>query len=332
MPHTTIGDSCAEAGRGEVAVLVLCFNDSKWLHRCLTSVLATKDEHFSVYVIDNASVDGSVDLVKSNFPQVRVVKNTRNLGFAAGNNEGIRVALGNGADFIVLLNTDTWVEEDWLTELRKPFAADPSIGVVTAMIKNYESEEFDKNFSQILASTPEFIQDAWDGRVRPWYHTDTGSGAALMARRSFYEDVGVIDPVFFMYFEEIDLIRRGRYLGYRAAFSTTGVIHHHNHLETPTAGRPTKARFERGYMIFTLKNQFETLSKCIIKFLLEIVSRPVGAILKGEWKRTLTLLGIGAELLVRSPSILRRRHQEMHSPSRLPEMRWLRPQVGRHRD
>ncbi len=332
MSHTTEDASRHGGGQGHIAVLVLCFNDSKWLHRCLTSLLATKDEHFSVYVIDNASVDGSVDFVTSNFPQVRVVRNSRNLGFAAGNNEGIRVAVEDGADFLVLLNTDTWVEENWLTELRKPFAADPSIGVVTAMIENYDNDRFDKNFSQILAATPEFIQDAWDGRVKPWYHTDTGSGAALMARRSFYEDVGVIDPVFFMYFEEIDLIRRGRYLGYKAAFSTTGVIHHHNHLETPTAGRPTKARFERGYMIFTLKNQFEPLAKCIIKFLLEVVSRPVGAILKGQWKRTLTLLGTGAELLVRSPAILYRRHLEMHSPSRLPEMRWLRPGTGRTRD
>lgn len=313
---------------GSIAVLVLGFNDSKWLPRCLSSVLATKDDDFVVYFVDNASSDGSAEFVAATFPQVRVVRNTTNLGFAAGNNEGIRVAVREGAEFIVLLNTDTWVEENWLTELRGVFAADPTIGVVTAMIRNYEDDRFDRNFLQILAATPAFIQDAWDGRVRPWYHTDTGSGAALMARRSFYEAVGVIDPVFFMYFEEIDLIRRARYLGYRAAFSTKAVVHHHNHLETPTAGRPTKTRFERGYMIYTLKNQFDPLPKCVIKFLLEVVSRPVGAAFKGQWKRMLTLLRTDLELVLRSPAIVWRRHLEMHAPGRLPEMRWLRTRPG----
>jgi hypothetical protein len=318
-------------GREHIAVLVLCYNDRKWLEKCLSSLLASDDADFSVYLVDNASADDSVEFVRSGFPGVRIVRNSSNLGFAAGNNEGIRVAIADGAAFIVLLNTDTWVEPAWLRELRAVFAADAAIGVVTAMIKNYENDRFDRNFLQILEATPDFVQDAWDGRIKPWYETTTGSGAALMARRSFYESVGVIDPVFFMYFEEIDLIRRGRYHGHKSAFSTRGIIHHYNRLETPNSARPVKIRFERGYLIYTLKDQFSPTLKCIVKFLMEVVSRPIGAVFRREWRRLWLLLRTDVELLVKSPGILRRRHLEMHAPSRLPEMAWLRP-TGDRRD
>jgi len=318
-------------GREHIAVLVLCYNDRKWLEKCLSSLLASDDADFSVYLVDNASADDSVEFVRSGFPGVRIVRNSSNLGFAAGNNEGIRVAIADGAAFIVLLNTDTWVEPAWLRELRAVFAADAAIGVVTAMIKNYENDRFDRNFLQILEATPDFVQDAWDGRIKPWYETTTGSGAALMARRSFYESVGVIDPVFFMYFEEIDLIRRGRYHGHKSAFSTRGIIHHYNRLETPNSARPVKIRFERGYLIYTLKDQFSPTLKCIVKFLMEVVSRPIGAVFRREWRRLWLLLRTDVELLVKSPWILRRRHLEMHAPSRLPEMAWLRP-TGDRRD
>ena len=314
---------------GLVAVVVLCFNERAWLEKCLASVLATHDVNFRVYLVDNASSDGSAEFVRGAFPQVTIVSNAANLGFAGGNNEGIRAAVADGADFVVLLNPDTWVEPDWLAELRAVFAADPAIGVVTAMIKNYDDDRFDQNFMQILQSCPRFVQDAWDGAVASWYETATGSGAALMARRSFYESVGVIDPAFFIYFEEIDLLRRGRYHGHKAAFSTRGVIHHYNRLETPGSGRPVKIRFERGFLIYTLKDQFNPLPKCIIKFLLEVVSRPIGAAFRGEWGRCGKLIRVGGELLAKSPWIVRRRHLEMRSPERLPEMAWLRPGAAR---
>lgn len=314
----------AADGAGHIAVIVLCYNERKWLEKCLSSVIATQDGDFSIYLVDNGSVDGSAEFVEQSFPTVRIVRNGKNLGFAGGNNEGIKAAVEARADFLVLLNPDTWVEPRWLQELRAIFAADSAISVATAMILNYENDSFDQNFLQILQVTPGFIQDAWNRDVKPWYLTETGSGAALMARRSFYESVGVIDPEFFIYYEEIDLLRRGRLHGHKIAVSTRGIIHHYNRLETPTSGRPVKIRFERGYEIFTLKDQFNPALKCVIKFLMEVVSRPIGAAFKGQWRRCLQLIKVGAELIVKSPWILWRRHLEIHDPSRLPEMAWLR--------
>jgi GT2 family glycosyltransferase len=322
----------ADSLPGKVAVIVLCFNERKWLDRCLSSVLATEDGYFQVFLVDNASSDGSAEFVSQAFPTVSIVRNATNLGFAGGNNEGIRAALAAGAEFVFLLNPDTWVEPSWLREMRAHFTEEPSLDVVTSMILNYEDDRFDRNFLQMLNATPGVMQDAWDGRIRAWYETTTGSGAALMARRSFYEDVGVIDPEFFIYFEEIDLLRRGRYHGKRIAVSTRSVIHHYNRLETPRSGRPVKIRFERGFLIFTLKDQFNPLVKCVIKFLLEVVSRPIGALFRREWARAWALLKVDAELLLKSPLIIWRRHLEMYAPDRLPEMTWLRPSSDRRQE
>ena len=83
-------------------------------------------------------------------------------------------------------------------------------------------------------------------------------------------------------------------------------------------------------MIYTLKNQFVPLPKCVMKFLLEVVSRPIGAMFRWEWRRLIMLLWIGAEILVKSPAIIWRRQVEMHAVERLPEMKWLRGGERRH--
>jgi GT2 family glycosyltransferase len=309
-----------------VVVVVLGYNEIAWLGRCLSSVLATRYDNFTVVFVDNASSDGSRELVADQFPAVHIVLNDRNLGYAGGNNSGIEYAFTLDPDCVVLLNPDTWVEPDWLNHLVDVFRDDPEIGVVTAMIRTYDSNtRLDTSCSQIFRTIPACLDDLWTDKLKPWYYTDTGSGAALMMSRKFLTTVGIIDPEFFIYFEEIDLLRRGRLHGFRLAISTTGIVHHFNRLEDPEQTRPTKIRFERGHMIFTLKNQNEPLIKSFIKFALEGPSRILGAVIGREWDRALKLTGAFVELLLKSPKIILRRHLEKRYPNRLPEMRWLKP-------
>jgi GT2 family glycosyltransferase len=313
-----------KATHPRIAVIVLCYNEKDWLERCLSSVSATDYDNFRIVFVDNASADGSVELVRERFPHVEIVANRANLGYAGGNNSGIEYALQDReTDYVLLLNPDTWVEPEWLTELVRVFEADRDIGVVTAMIKNYDDERLDHNCMQIFRSIPDCVQDLWDGRLQPWYYTESGSGAACMLSRKYLEQVGIIDPVFFIYFEEIDLLRRGRYHGYKLAISTRGVVHHFNRLEDPTQKRPTKIRFERGHMIFTLKNQFEPYPKSLVKFLMEGPSRICGALLNKQWDRAWKLTKVNAELLCRIPEISLRRYREKYACRKLPEMKWL---------
>ena len=116
-----------------VSVIVLNFNGLVFLERCLFSLeqLDYPRERLEVILVDNASTDGSVAFVRDRFPRAKIVQNESNLGFAAGNNVGIRASKGR---YIALLNNDTRVEKDWLTELVKVCEEDPSVGACTSKI------------------------------------------------------------------------------------------------------------------------------------------------------------------------------------------------------
>jgi GT2 family glycosyltransferase len=149
--------------QAKVAVVVLCFNERKWLDKCLSSVLASQDQNFQVFLVDNASRDESVAFVEQSFPSVTIVRNAANLGFTGGNNEGIRAAIAAGVEFVFLLNPDTWVESSLLGERRAHFAGEPALDVVTAIILNYEADRFDQNFcnSSVRRRTSWLVQHSF---------------------------------------------------------------------------------------------------------------------------------------------------------------------------
>ena len=206
--------------------------------------------------------------------------------------------------------------------------AEPTLGFFSALILGYDDRRLDKNWMQFMRMNYRCLQDLWTGSLARWYPTDSGSGAALLIRSSMLRHIGLIDPVFFMYFEEIDLIRRGRYHGYGSGFSTRGVVHHYNHLESSGPGHSSGIRFERGHMIYVLKNQEEPAFKCVLAFVLDAAGRTTGALIKRQWQRTGRLLKAALEILVKSPSILWRRRLEMRSPGQLPELATLHAAAG----
>ena len=97
-----------------VAVIVVNWNGLRHLEACLSSLVDQTYPHFEVVMVDNGSSDGSVDFVRARFPPVRIIRNEENLGFAAGNNVGIRQT---ESAFVATLNNDAWVEPNWLEEL-----------------------------------------------------------------------------------------------------------------------------------------------------------------------------------------------------------------------
>ena len=312
-----------------VAVIVLGYNDLQWLDRCLGSLVAVDCPGLRVIYVDNASTDGSVVFVRDRFPNIEIIASEKNLGFAGGNNLGIQRALEIAADYLVLLNSDTWVEPDWLVKLLAGFRETGNVGAVTSSIRTYDGDTADKGYTQILSSTPDFIRDSVIHVRRPFYETWTGSGAALALSQEFIEKVGMIDPVFFMYYEEIDWLRRGRLHGFTTLVSTEAIVHHFNHLEDPSQTKPSQIRSERGFLIYVMKNHEEILTKSVAKFLFECISRISGALLKRQWKRSFQLAKISLELSLKLPRILWRRQLELKRPSDLPEMIQLEEAASR---
>ena len=124
----------------KVCVLILNLNGKQHLEYCLPSVVRTEYSNLEIVLVDNNSSDDSVGFTRANFPQVNVLQNPKNLGWAAGNNAGIRYALERGADFLLVMNNDTTVQADMLDELMA-YAGAPDVGILAPKIYYFDEPE-----------------------------------------------------------------------------------------------------------------------------------------------------------------------------------------------
>lgn len=210
-----------------VSVVIVNFNGKRYLEACLSTLAAQTFRDFEVIVVDNASQDGSVEHLETQFPWVRVIRNRTNLGFAGGSNEGIRHAHG---DFILTLNNDTMAESRFIECLVKPMLSDESAGMCASKMLLPDGRI---NSAGICLSRS---GSAWDrGRFEP----DTGqydrqqevlgacAGAALY-KKKMLDEIGLFDEDFFLYMEDVDLAVRAKLAGWKCIYVPGAVVYHHH--------------------------------------------------------------------------------------------------------
>ena len=198
---------------------------------CIRSLLAMDGADFEIIVVDNGSTDGSVERLPQEFPQITVLPQGRNLGFAAGCNVGMRYALANGGEYILLLNNDTFVAPDLIREMLAVIESDPHIGAVCPKI--------------YFADHPDLLWYAgadfslWMGtsKLRGWREIDHGqfdgrqeitqaTGCAMLVRRSALCEVGLLDEQFWAYAEDLDWSLRFLERGYRLTLAPKARLWH----------------------------------------------------------------------------------------------------------
>lgn len=209
-----------------IRVIVLNWNGQRWLEKCLSALRGQEGCAFEVVVVDNASTDGSLQIVRDRFPEYRIVALDTNVGFAAGNNAGAR---GASVPYLVFLNNDTEVEQGWLSALIAVAERDPSVGLVTSQI--------------VFMDRPDLVDSAGDGYLRcggAFKHghgqpaeTPSGErevfgacGAGFLIRRSLFERLGGFDEDYFMVYEDVDLSYRARLLGSRCLLARSAFVRH----------------------------------------------------------------------------------------------------------
>jgi GT2 family glycosyltransferase len=214
-----------------VWIIVLNWNGKKLLRDCLGSLSSLDYSNYKVLFVDNASSDGSVEFVKENYPFALTIVNDKNLGYAAGNNVGIRFALSKGADYIVLLNNDTRVEPDFLTKLivrgeQKRDAGvlggkilmfqNPVIVNSTGVNLNLFAYGWDRDFGEENA-----MAGSADGAVL------AVTGCMMAVKKEVFEAAGLLDPAYFAYFEDVDFcLRVWQYTDFKVEYVSDSVIYH----------------------------------------------------------------------------------------------------------
>lgn len=210
----------------QVRVVVLNWNGRAFLGPCLAALARQTYPAFRVTVVDNGSTDGSVELIRTQFPDADVIVNPRNLGFATANNQAIRAS---SEPFVATLNNDTEVEPDWLQELVRSAQSDPSVGAVASKMVFHADPEI-INSCGIALDRAGIAWDAWGGRPAALVdHSHEVFGAcagAALYRRTMLDQIGPFDEDFFAYLEDVDLAWRARVAGWRAVLAPRAVVRH----------------------------------------------------------------------------------------------------------
>ncbi len=205
----------------KVVILILNWNGKKDTLACLESLQAAKKmPKFATMVIDNGSTDDSIAAIRASFPQVPILETKENLGFAGGNNAGIRWALDKSFDWILLLNNDTVVAPDFIEGFLSAAKARPEGKIFGAKIYRYEEKERIDHLGGVWNSiTAEFESNAFgqidDGSFEEMKEVDYVCGCALLMHRSVPEAIGLLEESFFLLWEESDFCARAKKAGFQ---------------------------------------------------------------------------------------------------------------------
>ncbi len=209
----------------KIFIIILNYNGKDVIKNCLASVFKIDYPDFEVVLVDNNSADGSFEFAKANFSKAHFIKNEENLGYAAGNNAGIRFALERMADYILLLNNDTEVEKDFLTRLVEKAEKDEKIGIASPVIFNGHTRQvwFCGGKINWRAMRTEHSQKIL---VEDFYETGFATGCAMLVRAAVFKEIGLLDEDFFLYWEDADFSARSRRAGFKNIVVVGSWVYH----------------------------------------------------------------------------------------------------------
>ena len=224
----------------DLSVVILSWNVHDLLGQCLRSAtMGYRPLATETIVVDNASCDGSAEMVRAEFPHVRLIANTTNRGYAGGNNDGIAAATGR---YVMVLNPDTRVLGEALATMVAYADAHPDVGALGPQLLNPDGsvQSSRRHFPTLITG---LFESTWlqplapPGVLRHYYvldrtddeiqEVDWVTGACLLVRREAIHQVGGLDEGFFMYSEELDWCRRIRQAGWKVVYLPTAQVMHY---------------------------------------------------------------------------------------------------------
>lgn len=227
----------------QVWIVVLNWNGRVDTLECLGSLELLRYPNFHVLVVDNGSRSGEIEHLREAFPRVRILSLPENRGYTGGNNAGIRLALGNGADYVWLLNNDTTADPACLAALVDEAEKDPGIGCLSPVIYDYASPHGIQFCGEVLdhrnqrqlrpLSVEEARQAGKEGLLLLW-------GTALLLRRTLIDAIGLLDDRYFAYEEDYDYSLRAIAAGFEARVVSEAAVFHKSAQSLGSSRAPLK--------------------------------------------------------------------------------------------
>jgi hypothetical protein len=249
-----------------LSVLIVNYNGAAVIRECLASLHAHLGKQDEVIVVDNASADGSAQLIDGEFPWVTLIRSESNLGFTGGNNLAAKHAKG---ELLLLLNNDAFIESGigmgvkWFEQpdvgvvgahLYYPDGRlQPSIGLTHSPLRLVASWLGLRRLSNVSSLFSRTIDD-WESYQGPMEHLDWVSGAALMIRRELWDAIGGFDESYFMYMEDVDLCDAVREQGFKIVYEPGFNVTHYEAGGNAWVGQTALLRTVASYKIYLNKH------------------------------------------------------------------------------
>jgi GT2 family glycosyltransferase len=256
----------------KIAVVILNWNGQKLLNQFLPSIIKFSKEA-DIYVADNASSDNSISFLKNNFPEIKIIQNNANFGFAKGYNEALK---NTKADIFALVNSDVEVTENWLQPIINTFENEPNTAIIQPKILDYNRKEYFEYAGAAGGFIDKFGFPFCRGRIFETIEKDNNqydnnceifwaSGACFFIRSSVYKELNGFDEDFFAHQEEIDLCWRAKNKNYNIKYNSKSIVYHVGGA-TLKAGNPKKTYLNFRNSLFMLTKNLPQSSLIPILF------------------------------------------------------------------
>lgn len=278
-------------------VVIPNWNGADMLAECLKS-LEAQTEKCQIVVVENGSTDNSAELVKEKFKKVTLLEFPDNAGFAGGVNRGIRHALEQGAEFIVLFNNDAVADKNWLKELVKEAEDNPGAGIVTGKLLRTDKKHIDStgDFYTIWGLPfPRGRNQLDEGQFDKSEEVFGASGGASLYRAELFKQIGLFDEDYFAYFEDVDISLRAQLAGWKVRYTPEAVAYHGVGATSSKMGDLARYHSAKNFLLLYKRNMpLKLLLKYLIPFTLQfgrmaltsIARRKFLVFLRGTWAAT----------------------------------------------
>ena len=215
----------------KVSIIILNWNGKEDTIECLESLKNITYPNYEILIVDNGSTDGSTEFFEKKYPSIEIIKNQENLGFAEGNNVGVYKVIERGTEYLLLLNNDTIVDPEFLTELVVVAESNERIGIVGPMIYFYDKKDVIQSFgSKFIKFTGKIytygcgLQDK--GQFNKTEEKELITGCVMLINKEVIEKIGCFDPVYFAYWEDVDLCTRTLKSNYKIVVTPKSKVWH----------------------------------------------------------------------------------------------------------
>ncbi len=265
----------------KVYIILLNWNGKEDTLECVESLKKIDYNNYKIIVVDNNSEDDSVLEIRKQYSEIKIIENEKNFGFAGGNNVGIKYAMENGADYVLLINNDTTVEKDFLREIVKAGELNKESGLLGPKT-NYHSEPNRIWFAGGKVSwmknkgTHLGLDEIDEGQHNKIKQVDYLTGCCLLIKREVIEKIGALAEDYFLYYEDTDFSLRAKNAGYKCTYIPEAKIYHKVSRSTKPGSSSYIYYHTRNGLVMTKRNgsflnKIILYPHCVFLFLKQII-------------------------------------------------------------